>query len=284
MAQAPCPQGEKALSGSHRATSDKLRIASLFSHIFEVRLVPPIMARINSRFHDFPDFQPVESLFDDFANFQPADESAYQMENHCPSLKDAFDCEVDEVLGEYDPSMDDAMLRSLFLCEAPLEDFGKPEPIPSTEWVQPIPAQYPAVTAAPLSCGEIHQLHQLQDQKNQKLQQPPGLPHGLPPKPKRSLSSYNFFFRDQRKILLDSLPPPPADTKGRKKSHGKIGFKEMACLIASKWKEISPEDKMEYEYRAAIDSERFEEEFKHWKILKTNGVEAEKAEKAARAA
>eukprot|EP00527_Entomoneis_sp_CCMP2396_P005734 CAMPEP_0198148614 /NCGR_PEP_ID=MMETSP1443-20131203/42327_1 /TAXON_ID=186043 /ORGANISM="Entomoneis sp., Strain CCMP2396" /LENGTH=38 /DNA_ID= /DNA_START= /DNA_END= /DNA_ORIENTATION= len=38
----------------------------------------------------------------------------------------------------------------------------------------------------------------------------------------------------------------------------------MARIIATNWKEISQEDKMEYEYRSAVDLERYEKEFKDW--------------------
>mmetsp|Transcript_5824 Transcript_5824/g.12273 ORF Transcript_5824/g.12273 Transcript_5824/m.12273 type:complete len:242 (-) Transcript_5824:156-881(-) len=69
-------------------------------------------------------------------------------------------------------------------------------------------------------------------------------------KPKRSLSAYNFFFHDERMKL---------------KSSGRIGFAKLARTIATKWKTIEQDIKMEYEYKAAVDLERYEKEFAAWK-------------------
>mmetsp|Transcript_22473 Transcript_22473/g.48944 ORF Transcript_22473/g.48944 Transcript_22473/m.48944 type:complete len:255 (-) Transcript_22473:134-898(-) len=69
-------------------------------------------------------------------------------------------------------------------------------------------------------------------------------------KPKRSLSAYNFFFHDERIKL---------------KAEGRIGFAKLARTIATKWKAVSQEVKMDYEYKAAIDLERYEKEYAAWK-------------------
>ena len=82
-------------------------------------------------------------------------------------------------------------------------------------------------------------------------------------KPKRPLSAYNMFFRDQRELLLESLP----SRGGRKpkRSHGKINFNDLAKTIAAKWKEISPEEKEKYEKVAAVGREKYLKLAKAWK-------------------
>ena len=55
-------------------------------------------------------------------------------------------------------------------------------------------------------------------------------------KPKRPLSAYNLFFQSERRILLAELPPRAG--RQPRKSHGKIGFKEMATIIGKRWREL----------------------------------------------
>ena len=85
-------------------------------------------------------------------------------------------------------------------------------------------------------------------------------------KPKRSLSAYNIFFQNERKRLLSSLPVRQ-DSNKPKKSHGKIGFADMARTIAAKWKTLNENDKLEYEILAAQDTQRYEREMAVWKKL-----------------
>ena len=77
-------------------------------------------------------------------------------------------------------------------------------------------------------------------------------------KPKRSLSAYNFFFQNQRRVLLKTLPT--RNGKKPRNSHGKIGFADMARTIAAKWKRITPEEKTEYNELAEMDSIRYKQE------------------------
>lgn len=84
-----------------------------------------------------------------------------------------------------------------------------------------------------------------------------------PSKPKRSLSAYNFFFQAQRQEILESTPTR-AEGKPRR-SHGKIGFAELARLIASRWKTISDERRAEFEQMAAGDKSRYMREIEEWK-------------------
>lgn len=86
----------------------------------------------------------------------------------------------------------------------------------------------------------------------------------LDEKPKRPLSAYNLFFRDQRQLLLAALPAPAIGCKP-KTSHGKINFKNMARTIAARWKDIAPEDKKEYERIAEVGRRKYKELAKRWK-------------------
>jgi hypothetical protein len=82
-------------------------------------------------------------------------------------------------------------------------------------------------------------------------------------KPKRPLSAYNLFFRDQRGLLLDNLPTRGDDKP--KRSHGKIGFKDLARTIAARWKDIAPDEKERYESIAAEGREKYLKRAKEWK-------------------
>lgn len=57
-------------------------------------------------------------------------------------------------------------------------------------------------------------------------------------KPKRPRTAYNYFFQAQRAILLAQLPVR-AEGQPRCGSHGKLGFSEMAHIIAAKWKALN---------------------------------------------
>ena len=81
--------------------------------------------------------------------------------------------------------------------------------------------------------------------------------------PVRPLSAYNFFFKHERRILLDSLPAPP--TSKPRRSHGKIGFAEMARVIGARWKAITPERKAVFDRMAAEDKARYKREMKEFK-------------------
>jgi hypothetical protein len=84
-----------------------------------------------------------------------------------------------------------------------------------------------------------------------------------PDKPKRPLSAYNIFFKFQRKRIL-AVMPVRASGKPRR-SHGKMGFADMARAIAGKWKTITPQEKAVYAELAAVDKRRYIEEMEEWK-------------------
>ncbi|KAL7561663.1 hypothetical protein ACA910_018553 [Epithemia clementina (nom. ined.)] len=79
-------------------------------------------------------------------------------------------------------------------------------------------------------------------------------------KPKRPLSTYNFFFQDERKKLLLTLP---IRQEGKPRfSHGKCGFASMAKIIAKKWnkKEVDPQDLIRFQRLAKEEKIRYRRE------------------------
>jgi len=95
-------------------------------------------------------------------------------------------------------------------------------------------------------------------------------------KPKRPLSAYNFFFKEEReKILKVVLAEDPAKFQsnpesndyldeaaiGRlKKEGGKVSFEEMGKIIGQRWKNIDPDRLSGYSEMASEDTERYKAE------------------------
>ena len=91
------------------------------------------------------------------------------------------------------------------------------------------------------------------------------LPDGSVPmeKPKRPLSAYNLFFQDERKKLLDALPV--RKTGKPRKSHGKLGFKEMATIVGTRWRNIDAQSKEYFERIAAEHKLRYNQVMKEYR-------------------
>lgn len=83
-------------------------------------------------------------------------------------------------------------------------------------------------------------------------------------RPKRPLSSYNLFFKAERRRLLDELPPPPPGKKP-KHSHGKLNFDNMAKIIGFRWRNIDPASKAYYDDLALDDKIRYERAMKAYR-------------------
>lgn len=95
-------------------------------------------------------------------------------------------------------------------------------------------------------------------------------------KPKRPLSAYNFFFKEEREKILkvaSSEDPvaaqadpesedyiPEEQIKRLKKEGGKISFEEMGKLIGTRWKNIDPDRLTKFSELAAEDTERYKKE------------------------
>lgn len=108
-------------------------------------------------------------------------------------------------------------------------------------------------------------------------------------KPKRPLSAYNLFFRDEReKLLKDSLPPANGDTSSttasegtngnadpssgqpakrrHRKTHGKIGFAQLAQHIGAKWKALDEDARKPYEKEAEAEKARYSVKLEKWRL------------------
>lgn len=84
-----------------------------------------------------------------------------------------------------------------------------------------------------------------------------------PGHPKRPLSAYNFFFKDERNRILNSISSSSDyyekdQNRGRVGLvHGKIGFEDLAKLIGTRWKETGPEERAPYEKLASDELHRY---------------------------
>mmetsp|Transcript_6218 Transcript_6218/g.9079 ORF Transcript_6218/g.9079 Transcript_6218/m.9079 type:complete len:450 (-) Transcript_6218:846-2195(-) len=106
-------------------------------------------------------------------------------------------------------------------------------------------------------------------------------------KPKRPLSAYNIFFREERANILAQATPggedavasakpggeegeaPQRENKRPKKKrkkipHGKVTFENLAKMIGSRWKEMPPSRLQYYQDLADKDTIRYEEEMSVW--------------------
>ena len=98
-------------------------------------------------------------------------------------------------------------------------------------------------------------------------------------KPKRPLSAYNLFFKEERARLISggsdtdcsktSSPTSPtasvSDSKRKhRKSHGKIGFAALAQTISKKWKSTDAKTRRPFEAKAAIEKARYKRELGEW--------------------
>mmetsp|Transcript_23941 Transcript_23941/g.33599 ORF Transcript_23941/g.33599 Transcript_23941/m.33599 type:complete len:341 (+) Transcript_23941:1594-2616(+) len=95
-------------------------------------------------------------------------------------------------------------------------------------------------------------------------------------KPKRPLSAYNFFFKEEReKILKIVLAEDPDKVENDpdsedfiddgmmirlKKEGGKVSFEEMGKLIGQRWKNIDPDRLAKYSEMASEDTERYKKD------------------------
>lgn len=114
-------------------------------------------------------------------------------------------------------------------------------------------------------------------------------------KPKRPLSAYNIFFRDERANILagipdkddeededqnddhdDGLDGPKKKSSGKKRKrppHGKIGFESLAKIVGQRWKELKPEELAKYKKLADVDMVRYRAEMESYVAKQREGLE-----------
>ena len=85
-------------------------------------------------------------------------------------------------------------------------------------------------------------------------------------KPKRPLSAYNIFFKEERQRILEELPESevskkePTRARRRKKPHGKIDFQSLAKTVGKRWQSLPPEGVRHYKEKANQDLARYRQE------------------------
>lgn len=130
-------------------------------------------------------------------------------------------------------------------------------------------------------------------------------------KPKRPLSAYNIFFKDERAKILANIPDKKGEdgeeedeetkvkteegeegedkpsgeeekdedgkkTSGKKRKrvpHGKIGFESLAKIVGQRWKELPPEELETYKKRAEDDMKRYRKEMEAYVQKQREGLE-----------
>lgn len=88
-------------------------------------------------------------------------------------------------------------------------------------------------------------------------------------KPNRPLSAYNLYFRKERAIMLgdaaEMTDQEPGKKRVHRKTHGKIGFAEMAKIIGAKWKKLPDEEKEEFVKVAVELKEKYAKDLAEWR-------------------
>jgi len=98
-------------------------------------------------------------------------------------------------------------------------------------------------------------------------------------RPKRPLSAYNLFFRDQRELMLMSLPRSKSNGRGP----GKISFQDLAKTIGAKWKDVDPQERARYEAIASQGREKYRKTVEEWKQQqRANGLPIKSKKKVKR--
>mmetsp|Transcript_12435 Transcript_12435/g.16345 ORF Transcript_12435/g.16345 Transcript_12435/m.16345 type:complete len:233 (+) Transcript_12435:75-773(+) len=107
--------------------------------------------------------------------------------------------------------------------------------------------------------------------------------HAFEPAPKKNLSGYNIYFQTQRKRILEGrgnvrVPVSPQEVRdtlmeyrarGKRvhcKTHGVIGFRQLATTVADRWKNLDRESQWVLKQQAKIEKHEYLQKAKAWKI------------------
>ena len=99
-------------------------------------------------------------------------------------------------------------------------------------------------------------------------------------KPRRPLTAYNLFFKNEREAIMaeqqqqDASKPSKARklTKGDMRNpkrigkHANVGFGNLARIVSERWKCIDVEYKLQLEKAVAADKEQYKLEMKEWEL------------------
>ena len=97
--------------------------------------------------------------------------------------------------------------------------------------------------------------------------------------PRRPLSAYNIFFKEERIRILASLPKQDATVKKgsrvrkNRSPHHKISFATLGKTIGSRWKQIDKASRAHYDALAKKDSERYAREMKAFQKKQDSSTE-----------
>lgn len=100
-------------------------------------------------------------------------------------------------------------------------------------------------------------------------------------KPKRPLSAYNIFFKEERERILREIPDDAAATtaavssssqgssssrirRGKRTPHGKIDFQSLAKAVGKRWQNLSAEAMAVYKEKANDDLVRYKQEMEEF--------------------
>lgn len=111
-------------------------------------------------------------------------------------------------------------------------------------------------------------------------------------RPKRPLSAYNIFFKEERARILKEIPAAkdgeeskeeskddPEDEKDngesprkrKKRPHGKIGFESLAKTIGRRWQELDKDEASYYKKKAGEDMKRYKLEMEVYLFKQRGG-------------
>lgn len=123
------------------------------------------------------------------------------------------------------------------------------------------------------SAGLLGKMAVNNQDKNKKVRRKPK------DKPKRPLSAYNIFFKEERARILDKIPESEKAGSGgdgktrkrKKRPHGKIGFENLAKVIGQRWQELTPEQVEYYKKKAEDDMKRYKDQMEEYLAKQDDG-------------